>query len=623
MATEVIQKLYKIVYLVYNGKRYRYDFSEDSNLKKIFVLIIALVIILTIPVVAFAENDNDAAATTIPEETAAPVEDAPADAAQPEAEATPTPVPTPEPTPTPEQTTQGYAGAPEVDLSRIEAESAMLVDADTGEVLFSKNADWRIFPASTTKLMTAILTEENCELTDMVTLTADMLTEIGKLGEKGSLMGLYTSTKPGTEISVKDLFYGMMMCSGNDAALALGLHIAGSEEAFVAMMNAKAQELGMTGTNFINTNGVYIANIGHDHYSTASDMAKLAVAASKYPELMEIVKSPTYTYETVPQLNNETVGGVQNSNYLLHTPVEKPEYAQYLYDKATGMKTGTVNNIIPPGAERPIKSYGCLVASASSDGLNLIAVIFGDTTKSEDTSTQPDSHARWDIAKYLFDYGFENFAKVDLAKYASPVALTEQIENASGNDPQEGTLEVSADLSKIASDTQLIDAATAKGLEDGSVKLEETTNISEPLKAPIKEGDEVGTVSYSLNGKELYSAPLVAGREVFEKGEESLASEEYGVPYFEFQTWYLWIIIPVALILTLLIIRAVNKSRRKKRYATGRGRNYDTPVRQPQRKQPPNGGMSRSATPPQKRQGAARARTGGKPGDSKGRGHKM
>ena len=91
MATEVIQKLYKIVCLVYNGKRYRYDFSEDSNLKKIFVLIIALVIILTIPVVAFAENDNDAAATTIPEETAAPVEDAPADAAQPEAEATPTP----------------------------------------------------------------------------------------------------------------------------------------------------------------------------------------------------------------------------------------------------------------------------------------------------------------------------------------------------------------------------------------------------------------------------------------------------------------------------------------------------------------------------------------------------
>ena len=74
---------------------------------------------------------------------------------------------------------------------------------------------------------------------------------------------------------------------------------------------------------------------------------------------------------------------------------------------------------------------------------------------------------------------------MELAKYASPVSLTEQIENASGTDPQEGTLEVSADLSKIASDTQLIDAATAKGLEDGSVKLEETTNISEPLIAPI------------------------------------------------------------------------------------------------------------------------------------------
>ncbi len=560
-------------------------------MKKIIVLIIAFAMMLTMPVIAFAENEPEPSQTQPAQDAAASAE--------------PTPVPTPEPTPTPDPTSQDRQGAPGVDLSRIEAESAMLVDADTGEVLFSKNADWRIFPASTTKLMTAILAAENCKMEDVVTYTADMKTQVGLLGTNGSLMELY-NLKPDVQISVKDLFYGMMLCSGNDAALVLGIHIAGSEEAFVQMMNAKAKELGMTNTNFINPHGAYFANIGQDHYSTAADMAKLAAAAYKIPVIREAAATETYAYETVSGLTtNETLGDdvIENSNLLMHTMASRPELAGYLYDKATGMKTGLIQNIMPPGAEQPIKNYGCLVASASSDNLNLIAVVFGDQTKEDKEQGIPGAHARWDITKYLFDYGFENFAKVDLAKFAAPVALTEQVENASGNDPQEGSLEVSADLSGIAADTQLLDAATAKGLEDGSIQLEQKTNINGPIKAPVSAGDEVGTVSYSLNGQELYSAPLVAGRQIFQKGEEEQTSEAYDVPLFEFQMWFLWIIIPAAVILALLAVRTFNISRRKKRYA-GRGR--------PAYSKPPRAGSAKMGKDSvQRRHSSARSRSGG------------
>lgn len=543
-------------------------------MKKKFAWIIAALMVLIFPVAAFAETEppepsqesaiqNQAEGQTeeVPQENGAQQEQ-PADP-----EASPTPEPTPTPTATPPETSETKEGSPEVDLSQITSLSAMLIDADTGEVLFSKNADWTIFPASTTKLMTAVLVAENCKPEDMVTFTVDMKTEVNKSG--GSMMGL-KNLPVDSQISVKDLFYGLMLCSGNDAAIALGMHIAGTEQAFVDMMNRKAQELGMTGTHFINPHGLYIHNVGYDHYSTAADMAKLAVEAKKYPMITEAETTQTYTYESVSdycQVANLPPDTIENSNYLIHTPVSKPELAAYLYDKATGMKTGTLENILPPGATEYIKSYGCLVASASNGGLNLIAVIFGDLSVGDKEAGIPNAYARWDIAKYLFDYGFANYAKIDLAQFAAPVAFTEQIENFAANDPEKGSLEVEADLAGVESDTQLLDAATAQGLQDGSIKLEEQTNIDTPLQAPITQGQQIGTVTYSLQGKELYTVPLIAGRDIYAKGEESETSEEYGVPVFTFEAWYLWVIVPAAVVLTLITIRAVNKSRRRAGYA--------------------------------------------------------
>lgn len=539
-------------------------------MKKKIAWILAVLIILVLPAGAFAEPEvPDSQEQTVQEQTEQEQTEQEG-AQQPETEASPTPEPTPTPTATPPETTETRENAPEVDLSKITSISAMLVDADTGEVLFSKNADWTIFPASTTKLMTALLVAENCQLDEMVTYTVDMKTEVNK--SAGSMMGL-KNLEVDTEISVKDLFYGLMLCSGNDAATVLGMHIAGTEEAFVEMMNQKAQELGMTGTHFINPHGLYIHNVGYDHYSTATDMVKLAIATQQYPIIAEVESAQTYTYETISgfcQIGDLPADTIESSNYLIHTPVSKPEYAPWIYEGATGMKTGTLENILPPGATEYIKSYGCLVASASRNGLNLIAVIFGDLSEGDKETGTPNAWARWDIARYLFDYGFENYAKVDLAQYAAPVALTEQTEDFASNDPEEGVLEVTADLSGIESNTQLLDAQTAAGLADGSIQLEEQTNIEEPLKAPIEEGQQVGTVSYSLNGQELYTAPLIASRDIYPKGEETETSEEYGVPTFTFEIWYLWIVVPAAAVLTLFIIRAVNLSRKKARRMAAR-----------------------------------------------------
>ncbi len=526
------------------------------SLKKIIVWIIAVVLTVSIPVVAFAEPEAQASG-----------EPAAAGSAE-DPEATPTPIPTPEPTATPEATSELKAGAPEIDMSKITADSVMLLDADTGEVLFSKNKDWRVFPASTTKLMTAILTLENCNMEDMVTVGA----EVDEFSKGSSLMGL----KRNETLSVKDLFNGLMICSGNDAAAALGVHMSGNEAAFVDLMNKKAQELGMTGTHFLNPYGLYIFNVGYDHYTTAADMAILAREAYKHPEIMEAAQMKEYTPDA--DATAETPRKFISSNFLLATPENKPEYATYLYDKATGMKTGLLENITLNGGEA-VSSYGCLVASAKSGDMNLIALIFGDKSIGDKAAGIPSAYARWDIAKYLFEYGFTNYAKVDLAQYVAPLSVTEQIEGAAGNDPEEGKLEVTADLSQEKTDVRLVEAAVAQGLADGSMQLEQKTNIQEPLKAPIKQGDQVGTVSYLFNGEEIYSAPLVASRQVYPAGDEMETSKEYGVPVISFEIWYLWIIIPAGVVLTLLIMRTVNISRRKRRYAGVRRGADISPVR--------------------------------------------
>ena len=213
----------------------------------------------------------------------------------------------------------------------VSATAAVLMDADMGQVLYEKNGDRQMLIASTTKIMTALVVLEHARLTDTITVTNDHMVE-------GSSMYL----KPGEVVTVEELLYGLLLCSGNDAALALA-DCCGGLEAFVAAMNDKAAALGMTGTSFANPNGLDDEN----HYSTARDMAVLAAYAAKDP-----------TFRRICSTRTATVGGrtMTNHNKLLSQ-----------VEGCIGMKTGYTR-----AAGRT------LVSCAERQGRRLVAVTLCD-----------------------------------------------------------------------------------------------------------------------------------------------------------------------------------------------------------------------------------------------------
>ena len=254
------------------------------------------------------------------------------------------------------------------------AESAVLIDAKTGEVLYDKNMNVQHYPASTTKVITALLALENLDLSQTVTIDAETpFTE-------GSRIYLLE----GEQLTVEQLMYGLLLESANDAAVALGKEIAGSVPAFADMMNEKAKELGAKNTHFVNPNGL------HDdaHVTTAYDLAMIAKEAMKNEKFRELVL--TYRY-VIPQTNKQDIRYLYNTNRLIYdrktkVPVNGTMRAAK-YDGAVGIKTGYTSH-----------AGGCLIAGAKRGGTELISVVM----KSTDTGRFGDSIA-------LLDYGFANY----------------------------------------------------------------------------------------------------------------------------------------------------------------------------------------------------------------------
>lgn len=434
--------------------------------------------------------------------------------------------------------------------------SYMLADAATGTVLAEKNPNEKIYPSSTTKLMTALLVLEQKGMEGETTVGTEVNFSSGS-----SLMHIL----PGETVSIKDLFNGMMIASGNDGAAALAVYTAGDLDTFVGMMNEKAAELGMTNTHFVNPHGLFLnANPdipekewGINHYTTAADMMKLALETIKLPEVMEAASTETYQlsptnkhdYNGVKD-NGLPLGTLEQTNRLIYTSIagQQKGYEEFLYDNATGMKTGLVANIQPEDVW--ITSYGCLVASAEKDGMELVAVIFGDQSE--------EAKDRWRLAKDLFEYGYNNYADVDLASYIKPVTLEEQVSNYSQNDPQQGMLTLTTSMITEPPGIETIDKTLADGLISGATKVETRVDMTKELKAPISSGEEMGIVRYTLDGTEIYQAPLIANRQIYEQGEEQMTTTVYnlddGVP----SNLWMYIVIPAAgAVGAMFIIRAM------------------------------------------------------------------
>ncbi|MBD5560141.1 MAG: D-alanyl-D-alanine carboxypeptidase [Clostridia bacterium] len=406
--------------------------------------------------------------------------------------------------------------------------TAVLVDADTGEVLYSRSPDQIIYPASTTKIMTGLLSIElNGGTLDGEVTVGD---EVDAFSSTSSLLGL----RRDQTVSIRDLIYGLMLVSGNDAAAALAVHFGGSLEGFVQLMNEKAASLGMVNTQFANPHGLDQRSIGLDHHSTAADMARLAQAAYQNPVLMEVMGTATYEI-TSTELNRRirTDPVLHNGNYLLDTPSQEPQrsrYAQYRYPHTTGMKTGLLANV------DGYSYYGCLVASATQNGRSLIAAIFADTSNSAAQGAATD---RWRTAIALFEYGFAGFEEVDLSPYLTQLDVATQVLNCAENDPYGGLLSL---VPAAGTDMRVaVDRSLSAALAAGTVQFEPEADVPAEIAAPVTQGTEIGSVTYRLNGQEMITLPLTAARSVYEAGDEAVTSTQYDVPNpTALPPWWVW-----------------------------------------------------------------------------------
>ena len=261
------------------------------------------------------------------------------------------------------------------DPPEITAESAILIDAVTGDILYEKDKDAYKEPASTTKMITCLLALENLPLDKVVTVDSEApFTD-------GSRIYLVE----GEEITVEQLLYALMLESANDTAVALAKEISGSVEAFADLMNSRARELGAIKPSFKNPNGLHLEG----HYATAYDLAMIAKGAMQNPEFRKIVSTVSYT---IPATNKQPERGyIYTTNRLLYDAATKVPVRGIMtpakYEGAIGIKTGYTS-----------QAGGCLVAGAERDGTELIAVVL----KSTDLGRFGDAIA-------LLDFGFENY----------------------------------------------------------------------------------------------------------------------------------------------------------------------------------------------------------------------
>ena len=399
------------------------------------------------------------------------------------------------------------------DVNSLRERYAILVSTDdptTALYGIEKNADTQCSTGSTIKILTCMLAIESGRLDEVATVS-DNAVNFNK--KYNSLMGL----EAGEQWTVRDLLYGLMLPSGNDAAIAIAEQLAGSTKAFANQMNTKAAEPGMAHAHFSTVHGKDDSN---RNYSTARDMALLTAWALQNETFRQIVSTTTYTCSDVS--GKHTIG-LQNTNRLLIDAEADGTYTPIscLYPDAIGVKTGDTN-----------LAGKCFIAAASRGGVTLIAVLLGGTLDDADylarsanmnaKTKDPYNAQRFQDAIAMFDYGFKQMSQLltvqDLVDMGMPVSFPVQVQNAAKNDPENGLLTVSPRLD-YSQQIQLMKPFMDKLTQNITTMAE--TNIG-TLVAPINEGDVVGTVEYKLGDSKLFTSNLYADRSV----KEGILSDE-------------------------------------------------------------------------------------------------
>lgn len=381
------------------------------------------------------------------------------------------------------------------------AKAAILMDSETGQILYKKNDVQRMYPASTTKIMTTLLALERGSLDDLVTVSR-RAAEIG-----GSRVGL----QPGEQVPMKHLLYILMLSSANDAGVAIAEHVGGSVEDFANIMNDRARELGARNTNFVNPHGMPDEN----HYTTARDLALISQEAMQNATFRQIVQTLNYKAERKKNMSGDLLQQVERLENI-YGPVQEDFYnhnkllgsGYYSYSGANGIKTGYT-----------VDAGQCIVASAKRGNRELIAVALNSQGVN-----------LWSDAAMLLDYGFDNF---------EPVALVKPREMITDAVVKHGARNA---VLETASFFYYNFSVNEKPEVVRSVEL------SDNINAPLNEGDKLGELVLTAGGGEIGRVPLLA---------------VYPVDRNIYSYWWFWVGIGLAATLLLLFLKARLANRRR------------------------------------------------------------
>ena len=357
------------------------------------------------------------------------------------------------------------------DSPDILTEGAILIDSSSEKILYRKNDTQKMYPASTTKIMTAILTLEHCELDDIVTVSYDAIASIPSGYSIAALQA-------GEQLTVKQLLEVMLVHSANDAANVLAYHVSGSISDFSTLMNDKVSELNLKNTHFTNPSGMHNEN----HYTTAYDLAIIMKYCMKNPNFRKLA---SLRYCSIPATNKYSERVFNTTNELLIRD-DRDVDSNYYYKYAIAGKTGYTT-----------EAKNCLVSVANKDNLELICVVLSAGMYPNNLS------AKFIDTKALFEYGYNNYT---IRKLREKNAIATQIEVLNGT-------KETKNLDLLISD----DITALIKQDDLNTEFTEEIKIDENISAPIPQGKVLGKLIYNIDGTE-YSSDLIASHNVEKSG---------------------------------------------------------------------------------------------------------
>lgn len=410
----------------------------------------------------------------------------------------------------------------------LNSKAVLLVDANTGSVVYAVNEHQELYPASTTKIMTALLVLEAVDRGELSLgdeLTASRAAITTGLAEDGSTANI----KEGEVMTVEEYLTCMLVVSANEACNVLAEAVSGSVEAFVEDMNERAQQLGCENTHFVNTTGLHDSQ----HYTSAWDLYLITAEAMKHDAFMRICDTAT---AVIPATNLSEERTLHTTNYLIGTWWSRG----YLYDEAHGIKTGSTS-----------QAGHCLVSSATRGSLSFISVVLGaERLTLEDGEIR--TYSFYDT-RLLFDWAFDNFS------YQTVLTADELIRDV-------GVALSKTDRVSVhpAEDVELL---LPNGTEPADLKR--SLELQDPVDAPITEGQALGTMTLSLDGKTLATVDLLAMADVEADG---LLVFWRDVQVFFSKTAVRVVCIVLGVLIVALVIWRLTVGRRRYRYGRSVGR---------------------------------------------------